>query len=63
MLGDNNKETAEKIINIGRALTGGNVPDADIPAAIAADPELAHKFRSQTQALEAEIEIAYLEHT
>lgn len=59
LAGDNNSETAERIIGIGRALTG-STNDADIEAALVADPALAHQFRTQAAALDVELEKAYL---
>ena len=59
LFGDNNSETAEKIISIGRALTG-SLNDDEIETALIADPELAHKFKTQAAVLEGELEKAYL---
>tara|TARA_R100000951_G_scaffold19244_1_gene16003 strand:- start:698 stop:1213 length:516 start_codon:yes stop_codon:yes gene_type:complete len=62
LAGDNNSDTAERIISIGRTLTGAST-DEGIEPALVADPALAHQFRMQAAALDVELEKAYLADT
>lgn len=57
--GEKSAVVAEKVVDIAKAVTGTDTPDAAI-AAIQADPALAHEFRMAVLKADGDLESAYL---